>query len=142
MSEDRTLRKTAQELKQQFLKAAEPLVEQYVQAALGTGELQSTNASAREAVWELLSKLMVQSGESLELDIQCAEDVIKAVTDGRCTMEEGQALLKLYKTAKEIEHVGQLPGGTTGGLTINILSSGNGETQARVLEHAPNKLTK
>lgn len=139
MSEDRTLRHTAQQLKQKFLDAAEPLVEQYVGAALGESELKSTNASAREAVWELLSKLMIQAGESLELDIQSAEDVIKAVTAGKCTMEEGQALLKLYKTAKEIDQLDRIPGGAGSGLTINILSTGNGASQTRVIEHAPNQ---
>lgn len=139
MTDNTDIRKTAQELKQDFLNKAGPLVQQYIDAALGNGELQSTNAGAREAVWELMSKLMLQSSDKLELDIQTADDVIKAVTDGKCTMEEGKALLSLYKTAKEIDTVGHLPGGQHGGLTINILSAGS---RGEVIEYEEaNQLT-
>lgn len=138
---EQTIRKTAQELKQRFLEEAGPLVEEYIMAALGKGELSSTNAGAREKVWELLSQLMLQSSDKLELEITCPEDVIKAVTEGKCTMQEGQNLLKLYKAAKEIETIGNSPGvGGSAGITINILSGE--ETKTQVIEHAaPHQLS-
>jgi len=117
------LRQTAQELKQHFLEEAAPLVDEYINAALGKGQLQSTNASARQEVWDLLAHLMKQSSDKMDISIETAEDVIKAVTEGKCTLDEGKQLLALYKTAKDINTVGLLPGTNEGGLTINILSS-------------------
>ena len=130
-----TLRQTAQQLKQHFLEEAAPLVDAYVNAALGKSEIQSTNADARTEVWDLLAHLMKQSSDKLEIDIKTAEDVIKAVTDGKCTMQEGEQLLKLYKTAKEITTVGMLPGASEGGLTINILSATQPTEVKEVIEH-------
>jgi hypothetical protein len=115
------VRETAQQLKQEFLDAAGPLVKQYVDAALGHADFTSINAGAREEVWEVLKKMMLQSSDKLELDIKTAEDVLKAVSEGKCTFEEGDKLLKLFKQVKDIETVGLVEG--VGGLTINILSA-------------------
>jgi len=140
VEEVKSVRHSAQELKQFFLDNAEPLVKEYIDAALGKGELQSTNAGAREEVWQLLAHLMKQSSEKIDINIESAEDVIKAVTQGKCTMLEGEQLLKLYKIARDIEtsgQIGQIGGG--GGLTINILSA----TQPQeIIEAEPSYLEK
>ena len=132
-----TLRQSAQEIKQKFIERAAPLVDEYVDAALGLGELSSNNADARTEVWEFLAFLMKQSSEKIDISIENAEDVIKAVTDGKCTMAEGKQLLDLYKTAREIETSGQIGQlGQGGGLTINILNSNQPtEVEAEVIEH-------
>ena len=142
VEEVKSVRHSAQELKQFFLDNAEPLVKEYIDAALGKGELQSTNAGAREEVWQLLAHLMKQSSEKIDINIESAEDVIKAVTQGKCTMLEGEQLLKLYKIARDIETSGQIGqiGGGGGGLTINILSATQPqEIEAEVIEHVENK---
>jgi hypothetical protein len=115
------VRETAQRLKQNFLDKAAPIVDQYVAAALGVADFTSVNAGAREEVWEVLKKLMLQSSDKLELDIKSAEDVLDAVSSGKCTFEEGDKLLKLFKQVKDIETAGMLEGGNTG-IQINILS--------------------
>lgn len=114
------VRATAQQMKQHFLEMAAPLVDQYVAAALGVSDFTSVNAGAREECWDVLKKLMLQSSDKLELDIESAQDVIDAVSKGKCTFEEGEKLLSLYKKVKDIETAGILEG--TGGLTINILN--------------------
>ena len=132
---EKDTRQTAQALKQEFLEAAAPLVKQYIDAALGTAPLLSKNAGAREEVWNLLAHLMKQSSEKINIDIQSAEDIIKAVTDGKCTMEEGKQLLSLYKQAKEINTVGLLPGSSQGGLTVVIQGSNQPQQIKEVIEH-------
>lgn len=118
------VRHTAQQLKQFFLDNAEPLVQQYIDAALGTGKLKSTNAEAREEVWEVLKTLMLQSSDKLDIEVKTAQDVLDAVSTGKCTFEEGEKLLKLYKQMKDIDTQGMLPGSSgSGGLHITINSS-------------------
>lgn len=125
MSEGKSLRVTAQELKQHFLETAWPIVDAYVNAALGKADIESLNSSCREEVWDLIKSLMLQSSDKLELNIESPEDILKAVESGKCTFEEGDKLLSLYKKVKEIEFTGigagQLEGG---GITINILQNG------------------
>lgn len=132
---DKDVRATAQSLKSMFLEGAEPLVQQYIDAALGTGQLQSTNAGAREEVWEVLKTLMLQSSDKLDIHIETAEDVLEAVSTGRCTFEEGEKLLNLYKKMKDINQVGMLPGATDNGLTINILSAPSPQEIKEVIDH-------
>lgn len=130
------VRQTAQQLKQKFLEDAAPLVQQYVDAALGVADFNSMNAGAREEVWGVLKQLMLQSSDKLELDIQTAEDVLEAVSQGKCTFEEGEKLLSLFKKVKDIETAGQLPGGPGTGLQITILA-GDGNVkveQPQILE--------
>lgn len=122
--EDKSIRHSAQELKQYFLDNAEPLVKQYIDAALGNGELKSTNADARTEVWDVLKTLMLQASDKLDVEITSAQDVLNAVSKGRCTFKEGEQLLDLYKKMSDIDNAGKLGsiGGGTG-LTINILSA-------------------
>jgi len=139
VKEPKTVRHTAQELKQYFLDNAQPLVKEYIDAALGKGELQSTNMSAREEVWGVLKQLMLSSSDKLDIDINSAQDVLNAVSKGKCTFEEAQKLLEMYKKMKEIENVGVMPGSTNAGFTINILGSQQSEPievkQSEVIEH-------
>ena len=138
MKEDIHVRETAQAMKQKFLEQAAPLVEQYVAAALGVADFVSLSTDAREEVWDVLKKMMLQSSEKIEIDIKTAQDVITAVTEGKCTMEEGKQLLELYKSVKSIETMGSIEGAT--GLTINILQASTPKTvtvepMKEVLEH-------
>lgn len=131
-----TVRHTAQELKQFFLDNAQPLVKQYIDAALGNAELKSTNMSAREEVWGVLKQLMLSSSDKLDIDINSAQDVLDAVSKGKCTFEEASKLLEMYKKMKEIENVGLAPGSVAQGFTINILGSQKVEPQqTKVIEH-------
>lgn len=117
------LRVTAQALKARFLNTAWPIVDAYINAALGIEELKSLNSGCREEVWDLVKKLMLQSSDKLEIDIKNAEDIIKAVSNGKCTFEEGDKLLAMFKKVKEIENINmQREGGGGEGLVINVLA--------------------
>ena len=123
MNKKPNLRQTAQEMKQHFIESAEPLVQQYLDAALGVSDFTSVNAGAREECWDVIKKLMLQSSDKLEINIESAEDVIDAVSKGDCTFEEGEKLLSLYKKVKEIDTMGNIGVNGAGGLTINILNA-------------------
>jgi len=137
MDKLKSVRHTAQELKQYFLDNAEPLVKQYIDAALGSGTLASTNAGAREEVWSVLKTLMLQSSDKLDIEIKSAQDILDAVSSGKCTFEEAEKLLGLYEKMKKIstmDSVGALGNGT-GGLTINILGGQPVVSATKVIDH-------
>lgn len=125
MEENNEIRLSAQELKAYFLKNAYPIVDQYIKAALGKEDLKSLSSDCRKEVWDLIKSLMLQSSDKLELNIESVEDILKAVENGKCTFEEGDKLMGLYKKAKEIEMSGKLgtisDGG--GGIVVNILAA-------------------
>lgn len=113
--------KSAQELKDHFLEKAQPIVDEYINAALGVEDLKSLNAGAREEVWDVIKQLMIQSSEKLQLDqIEGPEDIIKAVEAGKCTIKEADALLSMYKQVKDIKSDG-IEGGTN--IQINIMGA-------------------
>jgi hypothetical protein len=121
-----TIKQTAQALKQHFLDNAHSIIDEYIGAALGTGDLKSNNSGAREEVWNLVKQLIMQSSDKLDLKVESPEDVLVAVSNGACTIKEGEALLKMYKSIKEIDTMGNLShlGEGSGGLVINIQASG------------------
>lgn len=104
---------TAQELKRMFLEKAAPLLNEYIDAALGKGELKSTNANCREEVWDLLKSLILKSSEKLQLQAATPEEILGAVTEGKCTIEEAKSLLAMFKQVKEIETQGIVEGSQT-----------------------------
>lgn len=129
------VRQTAQRLKQFFIENAEPLLKEYINAALGVGKLSSNSADARQEVWDLLKKLMLQSSDKLEIDIKSAEDVLEAVSSGKCTFDEGEKLLNLYKKVREINEVGS--GGFIGDHSINIQILSNAEPIQKTITVEP-----
>ena len=124
---EKSLRVSAQELKQHFLESAWPIVDAYVKAALGVEDIKSLNSNCREEVWDLIKKLMIQSSDKLELDIESPSDILKAVESGKCTFEEGEKLLALYKQVREITNPSNGSGDT--GIQITILNSNKSEPQ-------------
>ena len=125
---------TAQELKKHFIDIAWPIVDSYVNAALGKEELASFNTGCREEVWELVKKLMVQSSDKMSLDIQNPRDVVLAVERGDCTFKEAEQLLDLYQRVKEIES-NEVPVGSAGLPGVNIMiATSSGEEKPLAIE--------
>ena len=129
----KSLRVSAQELKQHFLESAWPIVDAYIDAALGKKDLASLNSGCREEVWDLIKTLMVQSSDKLELNIESPQDILKAVESGKCTFEEGDKLLALYKKVKDIETVGLSSGNGLDGLTV-VIQNGNVKPEPILIE--------
>ena len=129
----KSLRVSAQELKQHFLESAWPIVDAYIDAALGKKDLASLNSGCREEVWDLIKTLMVQSSDKLELNIESPQDILKAVESGKCTFEEGDKLLALYKKVKDIETVGLSSGNGLDGLTV-VIQNGNIKPEPILIE--------
>ena len=125
-----TVVKTAQGLKDHFLKISQPLIDEYVNAAMGKGELSSNNTHCREEVWDVLKKLMLQSSEKLEImEGGSPEAIISAVEQGKCTVAEGKELLGMYKQLRDIKD----PTGKGSGMALQININGVG-SDADVIE--------
>lgn len=104
---------TASQLKAKFLELAEPILDEYVGAALGHTEIKSTNAGCRAEVWSLLRELILKAsdtmapkkGVDLDITVTSAGDVIKAVNSGKITIDEGKQILLMLKTAAETNQI-------------------------------------
>lgn len=111
-------------MKEIILEAGEALVKEYANVALGVkGEdFSSTNITAREEVWELCKKLILDSSDKMSIKVNNPQDVLDAVSAGSCTVQEGKELMLLFKQMKDIETADkpQLLGGTSGGGGLNI----------------------
>lgn len=119
---------TAQELKMRFLQQAAPIVDSYVNAALGIEDLKSLNMHCRTEVWDLVKQLILKSSDTVKMTITKPKDIIKAVEEGRCTMEEGQRLLAMYKALKEMENMQAEDGKALPVLNITLRDE-NGERE-------------
>ena len=108
------------ELRKHFLDAAAPIVDQYIAAALGTADLESYNQDCRKEVWDLVKRLMLQSTDKLDLpSIKGPEDVLKAVEQGKCTLEQAQMLVGMYNQVLHPKGGPQGAGGPLFTITIN-----------------------
>lgn len=134
--------KTSHAMKQIVLDNGEEIVQQYVNAALGISEFTSTSVIAREEVWKLLTQLMLESSDKLNLKVNDVNDILEAVTSGTCTIKEGKELIAMFKEIKAIESPSLgLPGGSGAGmLNITINTTGNSPepitvTPSEAIEH-------
>ena len=133
------VRKIAQKLKSNLLESAEPLLKQYIDAALGDGELKSTNVEARTEVWGLVKHIILNAGDMLDIQVGTPEGIINAVASGNCTADEGRQLLSLYRQVSDIkaqENGAGLLSQGGGGLNITIMTNSQ-ETAIEPIDITP-----
>ena len=134
------VRKIAQKLKSTLLASAEPLLKQYIDAALGEGELKSTNLEARTEVWGLVKHVILSAGDMLDIQVGTPEGIIHAVASGNCTADEGRQLLSLYRQVSDIKTqergaaLASKQGG--GGLNITIMTNSK-DNQSHPIDITP-----
>ncbi len=131
--------KTIEQLKEHFIRLAEPIIEEYVGAALGTRELKSTNASCRTEVWDLLKQLMLKASDVIPqnpkisgLSLNSTKDIMRAVKDGHLNVEQGKQLVSMYKVIAESEAIGAVSGTKANLPVLNItLRDADGEREIK-----------
>jgi len=99
---------TPESLRAEFILKAGPLIDQYVDAALGKAELKATSGQALTAVWELLSDIIKQAGDKAAIDIdgddisEKIEDLLNKVSKGVLTPEQGKKYMTLIQSGFEL----------------------------------------
>lgn len=107
------------ELRDHFLNRAAPLVDAYIDAALGTKDLDSYDSDARKEVWGILKRLLLASTDKLDMPhIEGPEDVLKAVESGKCTLEQAQMLIEMYNQVRYPQGGGPGQGGPLFNITV------------------------
>ncbi len=124
---------TPQELRKLVLENGEELVKQYIDAALGKGKFNSTNMGAREELWDTLKSMILKADDPVKnkIDIKEAQTILEHVADGKLTLEEGERLLSMYKTVKDIERPQLEAGGTN--ITVVIQASDQSDAETKVI---------
>jgi hypothetical protein len=122
------------ELREKLLRRAAPLLDQYIDAALGYDTIESIDPHFREQVWGMIKKFIESADNKLYLPEELRGDptnILKAVETGYITIEEGERLLMMYRVIKQIECEGQSPDTVNQTyiphITINTLPPGEDE---------------
>lgn len=115
IEDEGTVMITPTDLRQEFIRKAQPLVDEYVGAALGTSELRSTNAQARHAVWETLQKIIEQADDAIKSSALTSPDtakkiegVLAQVANGELTPRQAKDLMALITAGFEVTDVQKL----------------------------------
>ena len=92
------------DLRKQFLELAAPLMEQYIEAAIGDKPLQGVSSVAAGEVWDTLKHIILTAddptplgrsrGKSPEKKV---EQVLAQVASGKLTPSEGKAHMQLIQ---------------------------------------------
>jgi Asp-tRNA(Asn)/Glu-tRNA(Gln) amidotransferase B subunit len=122
LEKPKTKKITAQYLREQFLIKAAPLLDQYINAALGTEQVKSVNSAARDEVWSILKALLLKSTDKIKLSTPGIQGIINAIESGECTPEEAQKLIDIYKTARDATQANSISTGPV--CLVNISTSG------------------
>ena len=103
---------TPEELKGIFLEQA-PDVLKKVMGTFGEMHHPQESLSKKEnellkLVWPTLSSILVQSGEVNKIDAKTAQDVLKAVSQGKLSLPQAREFMALLQTKQEIEELPKL----------------------------------
>lgn len=104
ISEKRNFNPTPANLKSHFLHRASPLIDDYIDAALGESVLKSTNDHARFEVWKLLVEIMRQADNKapiLNMKGKKIDDqislILEDVFSGNTSPAEGRELISIVQ---------------------------------------------
>lgn len=123
------------QLREHLLRRAAPLLDQYIDAAMGKDTIESIDPHFREQVWGMIKKFIESADNKIYLpdDYRGSPDkILTAVETGHITLEEGERLLMMYRVIKQIEMEGKGGPDTVNqtlipNLTINTLPEGHNE---------------
>lgn len=102
---------TVPELRNHLIANLGEVIDHYLNVATGKEDVKSTNHNMRQEVWELAKEIMTNSGQLIQIDGDgTPEGVLRAIEDGKCSIQDGEKLLKIYYKVKEIENIGKEAG--------------------------------
>lgn len=95
------------ELMEQCLEKAEPVLQAYVDAALGVKDLKSINAGCRTELWDILKAVILYANEVehkyAPAGIETEKDVLNAVLSGKMMIKQGLDLMNLFLAVRKAE---------------------------------------
>jgi hypothetical protein len=94
--------KTPSEIRANFLKKAEPLIDEYVGASLGKSQLSSNDATARSEVWSLLRDILVNADDLKKVSASNTKSVLRLLRRGKITIDEAERLMRIMQTDFEV----------------------------------------
>ena len=107
--------KTPTNLRRHFIYKAAPLIDNYINVALGKEVPISTNAKVQHEVWSVLKEIILTAKNPAPLmDIKghTIEDqvskILTMVSTGKCTLEEGKDYLALVQQGFELTELPKL----------------------------------
>ncbi|MHA1220146.1 MAG: hypothetical protein ACTSQB_00255 [Candidatus Heimdallarchaeota archaeon] len=115
ISEKRSFDPTPMNLRRHFLHRASPLIDEYINAALGTSTFSATSDHARSEVWGILKQLIIEAknpapmldlrGKNIEEQI---DKILTLVSTGGISLEEGREYISLVQQGFEAAELPKL----------------------------------
>lgn len=107
--------RTPDALKRHFIERASPMIDQMIDAALGTGEMKATNIMARDEVWDLLKGIIKEAENPVPLlnlkggNIEEQIDIILTkVSTGEINFEQAKRYMELVSSGFNIQKLPEL----------------------------------
>jgi len=118
--------KTARDLRSQFLRDSEKIVDYVLRKAGGTVEqdceiYRMGDSAAINQVWAVAEQLIKTADDAVSIDIKTTRDIITAATKGKITVAEAHELMALFRQEAEVMAIEQ--GDSLGEVanTVNII---------------------
>lgn len=102
-------------LKAHFLHRASPLIDEYIDAALGNSTFSATSDHARFEVWTLLKTIIIEAKNPapiLDIKGKTIDDQVSQIltlaSTGKCTLEEARDFLSLVQQGFELTELPEI----------------------------------
>ena len=87
----------------------ETIITETAQVVKGEREYYSSkDGKMRFEIWEIVKSMIINSSENMKAELSTTRDVIKAVTEGKITVSEGEKLINMLKADFEINELPKL----------------------------------
>lgn len=98
---------TPTSLRKEFLEEAKPIMNAYIDVALGDGVLKG-NKEIHGKVWEVLSQVILQADDTRKIHIKTNADILDLLSKGKVSVSEAERLMGLMQKMFEMEQLPEL----------------------------------
>ena len=94
-------------LRTEFLQEAKPIMNAYIDVALGDGVMKG-NKEIYSKVWDVLSQVILQADDMRKIHVQSNADILKLLRHGKLTVGEAERLMGVMQKMFEMEQLPEL----------------------------------
>ena len=106
---------TPSNLRMHFLRKSAPLIDEYIDVALGRATPSSTNAQMQNQVWDTLKQIILSAKNPAPIvDLRGKvvsdqiDEILLMATKGKCTLDEAKELMSLVQQGYELNEIPEL----------------------------------
>jgi hypothetical protein len=102
------MKRTPSELRDEFIQKAYPIIDEYINAALGTSEFKATSTDARTQVWDTIKTVILGATTLQKINAESTNNIIQMLANGDISIDQAMKLMSILEKQSNIDDLKEM----------------------------------